>query len=109
MPAASAGRHLFLATFSFGLSFMAWGLVSAFAPRFRQDLGLSGTQTALLVAVPVLLVAVARVPVGMLADRPPASKARKPDYSTRSGGRKAANAAPRASHSVSGTRFAGRR
>ena len=69
MPAASAGRHLFLATFSFGLSFMAWGLVSAFAPRFRQDLGLSGTQTALVVAVPVLLGAVARIPVGMLADR----------------------------------------
>jgi NNP family nitrate/nitrite transporter-like MFS transporter len=69
MSAAPAGRHLLLATLSFGLSFMAWGLVSAFAPRFREELGLTGTQTALLVAVPVLLGAVARIPMGMLADR----------------------------------------
>ena len=58
-----------LGTISFGVSFMAWGLVSAFAPRFRQELGLTATQTALLVAVPVLLGALARIPVGMLGDR----------------------------------------
>jgi hypothetical protein len=34
-----------LATSSFALCFAAWGLVSAFAPRFRQDLGLSQTET----------------------------------------------------------------
>src|SRR6185436_15634752 len=69
-PAREApARHVPLATVSFAISFAAWGLVSAFAPRFRQGLGLSGTQTALLVAVPVLLGAVARLPVGMAADR----------------------------------------
>jgi sugar phosphate permease len=41
----------------------------AFAPHFRQQFHLSATQTALLVAVPVLLGALARIPIGMLADR----------------------------------------
>src|SRR5690242_4328512 len=49
--------------------FAAWGLISAFAPVFRQGFHLSATQTALLVAVPVLLGALARLPIGMLADR----------------------------------------
>jgi NNP family nitrate/nitrite transporter-like MFS transporter len=49
--------------------FAAWGLISAFAPVFRQRFHLSATQTALLVAVPVLLGALARLPMGMLADR----------------------------------------
>jgi NNP family nitrate/nitrite transporter-like MFS transporter len=44
-------------------------LISAFAPRFREAYHLSATQTAFLVAVPVLLGALARIPVGMLADR----------------------------------------
>src|SRR6476659_1655878 len=49
--------------------FAAWGLISAFAPVFRQRFHLSATQTAFLVAVPVLLGALARLPMGMLADR----------------------------------------
>ena len=65
----SNARHLSLATLSFAVCFMAWGLVSAFAPRFREAFSLSATQTALLVAVPVLLGSLARLPVGMLADR----------------------------------------
>jgi NNP family nitrate/nitrite transporter-like MFS transporter len=62
-------RHLVLGTLSFAVCFAAWGLVSAFASRFRELFGLSGTQTALLVAVPVLLGSLGRLPVGMLADR----------------------------------------
>jgi NNP family nitrate/nitrite transporter-like MFS transporter len=54
---------------SFAICFAAWGLVSAFAPAFRTRFHLSSTQTALLVAVPVLLGALARIPIGMLADR----------------------------------------
>lgn len=65
----SALRHLVLGTASFTLCFAAWGLISAFAPAFQLELGLSATETALLVAVPVLLGALARLPVGMLADR----------------------------------------
>ncbi len=62
-------RHLILGTFSFTICFAAWGMISAFAPHFRQLLKLSATETALLVAVPVLLGSLARIPVGMLTDR----------------------------------------
>ncbi|HKQ62985.1 MAG TPA: MFS transporter [Candidatus Polarisedimenticolaceae bacterium] len=62
-------RHLALATLSFAVCFMAWGLVGALAPRFRTQFALSATATGLLVATPVLLGAVARLPVGLLADR----------------------------------------
>ena len=60
---------LALATISFAVCFTAWGLISAFAPRFRDILHLTAFQTALLVAVPVLLGALARLPMGMLTDR----------------------------------------
>ncbi|MEP7010060.1 MAG: MFS transporter [Acidobacteriota bacterium] len=66
---SSNGRHVLLSTLSFAVCFAAWGLISAFAPRFREQFGLSATQTAFLVAVPVLLGALARIPVGLLADR----------------------------------------
>ena len=62
-------QHLVLGTISFTVCFAAWGLISAFAPYFRQTFKLSATQTALLVAVPVLLGALARIPMGMLTDR----------------------------------------
>ncbi|MGC2185705.1 MAG: MFS transporter, partial [Terriglobales bacterium] len=68
-PQDSQKRHLLLGTVSFTVCFAAWGLISAFAPRFRQQFHLSATQTAFLVAVPVLLGALARIPIGMLADR----------------------------------------
>src|SRR5947207_13822113 len=68
-PVKSARQHLALATISFTLCFAAWGLISAFAPRFRTLFALSATQTALLVAVPVILGSLARIPMGMLSDR----------------------------------------
>jgi NNP family nitrate/nitrite transporter-like MFS transporter len=61
--------QLLLGTVSFTVCFAAWGLISAFAPRFRQQLHLTATETAFLVAVPVLLGALARIPMGMLTDR----------------------------------------
>ena len=64
-----AQRQLLLATVSFGLCFAAWGLISAFAPAFREEFGLSGQATSLLIAVPVLLGSLARLPMGMLTDR----------------------------------------
>ncbi|HEU5126327.1 MAG TPA: MFS transporter [Verrucomicrobiae bacterium] len=61
--------HLALGTISFIVCFAAWGLVSAFAPEFRKIFQLSATQTAALVAAPVLLGSLARLPIGMLTDR----------------------------------------
>jgi MFS transporter, NNP family, nitrate/nitrite transporter len=67
--APGVARHLTLSTVSFAVCFAAWGMVAAFAPHFRDMLGLSATRTALLVAVPVLLGALARIPMGLLADQ----------------------------------------
>ena len=62
-------RQLGLGTVSFAICFAAWGLISAFAPRFREMLHLTASQTALLIAVPVLLGSLARIPMGLLTDR----------------------------------------
>jgi NNP family nitrate/nitrite transporter-like MFS transporter len=62
-------RALILATLSFAISFVAWGLIGALAPIFTDLYHLSASQTALLVAVPVLLGSLARLPMGMLTDR----------------------------------------
>jgi MFS transporter, NNP family, nitrate/nitrite transporter len=62
-------RQLAFGTISFAVCFAAWGLISAFAPRFREMYHLSASQTALLVAVPVLLGSLARLPMGLLTDR----------------------------------------
>ncbi|MGA8599013.1 MAG: MFS transporter [Bryobacteraceae bacterium] len=64
----NASVQLALGTFSFVVCFAAWGLISAFAPLFRETLHLTATQAAFLVAVPVILGALARIPMGMLAD-----------------------------------------
>ena len=62
-------RALVLATLSFAVSFAAWGLIGGLAPVFTDLYKLSQSQTALLVAVPVLLGSLARLPMGMLTDR----------------------------------------
>ncbi|MEX1127804.1 MAG: MFS transporter [Vicinamibacterales bacterium] len=67
--ASTAWRNLAYATFSMALAFAAWGLISAFAPTFRSQFNLSAQATAFLVAVPVLLGALARLPIGILTDR----------------------------------------
>jgi MFS transporter, NNP family, nitrate/nitrite transporter len=66
---ASPTRALVLATISFALSFAAWGLIGGLAPTFTALYGLTASKTALLVAVPVLLGSLARLPMGMLTDR----------------------------------------
>ena len=66
---SAAWWNLGYATFSLALGFAAWGLISAFAPAFREQFGLTAQTTAFLVAIPVLLGSLARLPVGMLTDR----------------------------------------
>lgn len=65
----SFAGHVVLGTISFTLCFAVWGLISAFAPEFRKIFDLTPTQSAALVAAPVILGALARIPVGMLTDR----------------------------------------
>ncbi|MEV6521335.1 MFS transporter [Longispora sp. NPDC051575] len=54
---------------AFLLSSWAWGLISPLGARYKEALGLSALQQSLLVAVPVLVGALGRVPVGALTDR----------------------------------------
>jgi hypothetical protein len=63
-----ASIQLGLGTLSFVVCFAAWGLISSFAPRFSETFHLTATQTAFLIAVPVILGALARLPMGMLTD-----------------------------------------
>ena len=62
-------HHIALGTISFTVCFAAWGLIGAFAPRFREAFHLTPSETALLVEIPVLLGSLARIPMGILTDR----------------------------------------
>ena len=75
--AASPTRSLILATISFALLFAAWGLIGGLAAVFTGLYSLTASQTALLVAVPVLLGSLARLPMGMMS--PPSELARPKD------------------------------
>lgn len=60
---------LALATVGFAVNFWAWALLSPLGPKFKDALHLSSFQQALLVAVPVVVGSVGRIPVGALTDR----------------------------------------
>ena len=64
-----SARALFLSTTAFAVSFAVWGLVAALAPTFAQLYELSGKAKSLMIAIPVLLGSLGRLPAGMLADR----------------------------------------
>jgi NNP family nitrate/nitrite transporter-like MFS transporter len=65
----NAYRALALSTTGFAVTFAVWGLLGALAPRFREMYNLSPVQTSMLIAVPVLLGSLGRLPLGILADR----------------------------------------
>src|SRR6476620_1585980 len=69
--AATGGALLMLtlATIGFAINFWAWALLSPLGPRFKDLLALSSGQQALVVAVPVIVGSVGRIPVGALTDR----------------------------------------
>lgn len=60
---------LVLATVGFAVNFWAWALLSPLGPRFKELLALTSGQQALLVAVPVIVGSLGRIPVGALTDR----------------------------------------
>jgi NNP family nitrate/nitrite transporter-like MFS transporter len=63
------GINLGLATWTFAINFWAWNLIGPLSPTYAADMSLSSTQTALLVATPILVGSVGRIPVGALTDR----------------------------------------
>ncbi|MCP2248033.1 MFS transporter, NNP family, nitrate/nitrite transporter [Lentzea aerocolonigenes] len=60
---------LTVATVGFAVNFWAWALLSPLGPLFKDSLSLTSFQQALLVAVPVVVGSVGRIPVGALTDR----------------------------------------
>ncbi|MHB9864206.1 MFS transporter [Streptomyces sp. YIM S03343] len=60
---------LALATVGFAVNFWAWALLSPLGPRFKDTLALSSFQQSLLVAVPVVVGSLGRIPVGALTDK----------------------------------------
>jgi MFS transporter, NNP family, nitrate/nitrite transporter len=68
-PGRDAWRALAVATFGFLMLFWAWGLLAPMAPDYRDLLDLSPVQVSLVVAVPVFLGSLARIPLGAITDR----------------------------------------
>ncbi len=68
-PSRRAYLMLAMATLGFALNFWAWALLSPLGTHFKQALDLTAFQQALLVAVPVIVGSLGRIPVGALTDR----------------------------------------
>ena len=62
-------KNLILALIGFAITFWAWNIIAPLGTRYSAELELSATQTSLLVAMPVLVGSLGRVPVGALTDR----------------------------------------
>jgi NNP family nitrate/nitrite transporter-like MFS transporter len=60
---------LAVATIGFGINFWAWALISPLGAFYTEALGLSALEKSLLVAVPVIVGSLGRIPVGALTDR----------------------------------------
>lgn len=65
----SPGAALALATAAFTICFFGWSLLGPLGPDLQEHLGLSEFETSAMVAVPVLLGSLMRIPLGWLTDR----------------------------------------
>ena len=64
-----ATSQLVLATVAFLVCFYAWALLGPLGPDLQEHIGLSDFQESAMVAVPVLLGSIMRIPLGWLTDR----------------------------------------
>ena len=62
-------KNLVLALLGFTITFWAWNIIAPLGVRYSGELGLNATQASFLVAMPVLVGSLGRVPVGALTDR----------------------------------------
>ncbi|WP_218013728.1 nitrate/nitrite transporter [Georgenia sp. 311] len=60
---------LALATIGFLVNFWAWNLISPLGSSYGEDLDLTPFQVSVIVAVPVIVGSLGRIPVGALTDR----------------------------------------
>lgn len=61
--------NLFMATLGFLVNFWAWALLGPLGPGIKERLQLSFAAQSLLIAVPVVVGSLGRIPVGALTDR----------------------------------------
>jgi NNP family nitrate/nitrite transporter-like MFS transporter len=61
--------NLTLATAAFAVAFAAWSMISPLSHQIQADFNLDNTSIGLLIALPTLLGALMRVPMGILTDR----------------------------------------
>ncbi|KQY47040.1 nitrate/nitrite transporter [Cellulomonas sp. Root137] len=64
-----AVRVLVIAMLGFLVNFWAWALISPLGNSYGEALGLTGVQQSVLVAVPVIVGSLGRIPVGALTDK----------------------------------------
>jgi NNP family nitrate/nitrite transporter-like MFS transporter len=69
MSGSRPGVQLALATLAFTICFYGWSLLGPLGPDLQDALDLSDFQTSAMVAVPVLLGSLMRIPLGWLTDR----------------------------------------
>lgn len=61
--------NLTLATAAFAVAFAAWSTISPLSSQIQADYKLDNTAISLLIAIPALLGALMRIPMGILTDR----------------------------------------
>lgn len=69
MALCESKKALILSTVSFAIAFAVWGMISPMAKTFQTTFHLTEQQTWAIIAIPVLLGSIIRIPMGMLADR----------------------------------------
>lgn len=68
-PASGSRRALILALASFSACFYVWSLFGPLGPKIQHDLNLTDVELGWIVAIPVILGSVLRIPMGILTDR----------------------------------------
>lgn len=69
LPTRQSWVNVVVALLATTMGFWAWALLSPLGPDLKDRLGLSSVQQALIVAVPVVVGSLGRIPVGWLAGR----------------------------------------
>lgn len=68
MDRSRGSFQLTLQSLSLVVGFMAWSIISPLMPYISQDVNLSGNQQSVILAIPVILGSILRVPFGYLAN-----------------------------------------
>jgi MFS transporter, NNP family, nitrate/nitrite transporter len=69
LPQSGSRSALILGFLSFGACFYVWSLFGPLGPKLQHDLDLTDVELSWLVAIPVVLGSVMRIPMGILTDR----------------------------------------